>query len=210
MPASKKASRLWRLMVSRRSSTSPAKKRAASPRSASKRSTASPRMRRPQNTTSLHATKRDGTKDKKELAQQDEGLRGDWPAIALLMLLYTLQGIPMGLSGSVPFLMQAKGISMTEQAKFSIVSWPFSLKLLWAPLVDSVYHGTIGRRKTWIIPVQAVIGFLLLWAGGTRIDGWLGEGGGGERTLRARLRRARLRCSPPCRLLRPRAAPTAG
>jgi len=50
--------------------------------------------------------------------------------------------------------------------------------LLWAPLVDSVYHGTIGRRKTWIIPVQAVIGLLLLWAGGTRIDGWLGEGGG--------------------------------
>ena len=83
----------------------------------------------------------------------------------------------MGLSGSVPFLMQAKGISMTEQAKFSVVSWPFSLKLLWAPLVDSLYVGRIGRRKTWIIPAQLAIGGLLLWAG-SRIDGWLGEGGG--------------------------------
>lgn len=92
------------------------------------------------------------------------------------MLLYTLQGIPMGLSGSVPFLMQAKGISMTEQAKFSIVSWPFSLKLLWAPLVDSLYSGKVGRRKTWIVPAQMSIGFLLLFAG-SHIDGWLGEGG---------------------------------
>lgn len=116
----------------------------------------------------------DGEEDKHGKAAE-QGLRGDWAAIGLLMLLYTLQGIPMGLSGSVPFLMQAKGISMTEQAKFSVVSWPFSLKLLWAPLVDSVFVGRIGRRKTWIIPAQIAIGALLLWAG-TRIDTWLGEG----------------------------------
>ena len=116
----------------------------------------------------------DGDDDKNAKAAE-QGLRGDWAAIGLLMLLYTLQGIPMGLSGSVPFLMQAKGISMKEQAKFSMVSWPFSLKLLWAPLVDSVFVGRIGRRKTWIIPAQTAIGALLLWSS-TRIDTWLGEG----------------------------------
>ena len=53
---------------------------------------------------------------------------------SLLMLLYTLQGIPIGLSAAVPFLLQQKKVSRTEQAKFSIVAWPFALKLLWAPL----------------------------------------------------------------------------
>lgn len=32
----------------------------------------------------------------------------DLPSIALLLVLYTLQGIPMGLSGSIPFLLVEK------------------------------------------------------------------------------------------------------
>lgn len=32
----------------------------------------------------------------------------DLPSITLLLLLYTLQGIPMGLSGSIPFLLLDK------------------------------------------------------------------------------------------------------
>ena len=106
----------------------------------------------------------------------NRGLEGDRAAVGLLMLLYTLQGIPMGLGGSVPFLMQARGISMTEQATFSMVAWPFALKLLWAPLVDSLYVGRIGRRKTWIVPAQLVMGVLLIWAG-QHIDRWLGDSG---------------------------------
>ena len=37
---------------------------------------------------------------------------------------------------------------------FSFVSWPFSLKILWAPLVDSLYFPALGQRRTWLIPVQ--------------------------------------------------------
>ena len=103
------------------------------------------------------------------------GLKGDWAAIGLLMLLYTLQGIPMGLFGSVPFLMQQKKVSMLDQSQFSLAVWPFSLKLMWAPLVDSVYSGRVGRRKTWIVPAQLAIGVLLLWSS-LHIDTWLGEG----------------------------------
>lgn len=32
----------------------------------------------------------------------------DLPSIVLLLILYTLQGIPMGLSGSIPFLLLDK------------------------------------------------------------------------------------------------------
>ena len=35
-------------------------------------------------------------------AGEPKGLEGDYGAIALLLLLYTLQGVPMGLAGSVP------------------------------------------------------------------------------------------------------------
>ena len=53
----------------------------------------------------------------------------DAAPITLLLLLYTLQGIPMGLSGSMPFLIQAAGASLADQARFSTVSLPFSFKL---------------------------------------------------------------------------------
>jgi hypothetical protein len=38
----------------------------------------------------------------------------------------------------------------------------FSLKLLWAPIVDSLYCRWIGRRKSWMVPCQYLIGAFLL------------------------------------------------
>nr|KAG5698987.1 hypothetical protein BaRGS_033500 [Batillaria attramentaria] len=45
---------------------------------------------------------------------------------------------------------------------FSFVYWPFSIKLLWAPLVDSLYVSWFGRRKTWLIPTQYLIGLFMM------------------------------------------------
>lgn len=59
----------------------------------------------------------------------------------------------MGLSGSVPMLMKERGASYSSLSLFSMVSIPFSLKLLWAPLVDSLYVKSIGRRKTWLVRI---------------------------------------------------------
>ncbi|CCI49234.1 hypothetical protein ABG067_000630 [Albugo candida] len=98
----------------------------------------------------------------------------DWSSMALLLLLYTLQGIPMGLSSSIPFLLQEK-VSYSDQATFSLVSWPFSLKLLWAPIVDSTYHHHFGRRKSWLIPVQFICAALMI-GGSFFADSLLGEG----------------------------------
>ena len=116
-----------------------------------------------------------GTEDDKYGAKPT-GLTGDWPAIMLLLLLYTLQGVPMGLGASVPMLMVDKGVSTMEQAVFSMVAYPFAFKLLWAPLVDSVYISSFGRRKTWIVPAQLAIGGLLLLAS-PRVGPLLGDGG---------------------------------
>lgn len=45
---------------------------------------------------------------------------------------------------------------------FSLATLPYSLKLLWSPIVDAVYSHRIGRRKSWIIPIQLVVGVLLI------------------------------------------------
>ncbi|CAI2339473.1 unnamed protein product [Caenorhabditis sp. 36 PRJEB53466] len=72
-------------------------------------------------------------------------LKGDISSILLLLFLYLLQGVPL------------------EQAIFSFAYWPFSLKLLWAPIVDSVYSKKLGRRKSWMVPCQYLIGLFMLF-----------------------------------------------
>ncbi len=94
--------------------------------------------------------------------RHSKGLDGDKYNILLLLFLYVLQGIPLGLAGSMPMVLQNKGITYKQQAVFSFVFWPFSLKLLWAPFVDSVYVKSFGRRKTWLVPTQYLIGFFML------------------------------------------------
>ncbi|KAM3434202.1 hypothetical protein MY4824_005541 [Beauveria thailandica] len=83
----------------------------------------------------------------------------------LLVLLYFLQGIPMGLAmGSVPFLLK-NHMSYSEIGVFTLASYPYSLKLLWSPFVDAVWSSRFGRRKTWIVPIQFLSGFGMLWLG---------------------------------------------
>ncbi|KAH9819931.1 acetyl-coenzyme A transporter 1-domain-containing protein [Melampsora americana] len=89
----------------------------------------------------------------------------DKKAMVLLVVLYMLQGIPVGLAfGSIPFLLRAR-LSYSQIGLFSLASYPYSLKLLWSPIVDSIYLSQIGRRKSWIIPVQALVGLMLWWLG---------------------------------------------
>lgn len=87
----------------------------------------------------------------------------------LLVLLYFLQGIPMGLaSGSVPFLLKSY-LSYGQIGVFSLAIYPYSLKLLWSPIVDAVWSQRFGRRKSWITPIQFISGFSLIYLG-KRID----------------------------------------
>lgn len=112
--------------------------------------------------------------EKQTLETEESDLTGDYGNIALLLLLYTLQGIPMGLSAAIPMVLQEKGASLAELGKFSFCSWPFSLKILWAPIVDSLYSKRVGLRKSWLIPSQLCIGFSMV-IGSWYIDEMLGD-----------------------------------
>lgn len=89
-------------------------------------------------------------------------LEGDYLNLCLLVFLYVLQGIPLGLAGSIPLILQQRKASYAQQAVFSFVTWPFSIKLLWAPIVDSVFSSRFGRRKSWLVPVQYLLGFFMM------------------------------------------------
>ena len=86
------------------------------------------------------------------------GVGEDFWNICVLLFLYILQGIPLGLIASVPYLLTNRGVCYSQQATFSFVTWPFSVKLLWAPFVDSIYSERFGRRKSWLVPIQYLIG----------------------------------------------------
>ncbi|KAM7159653.1 acetyl-coenzyme A transporter 1 [Macrochelys suwanniensis] len=102
------------------------------------------------------------------------GYRAELGSILLLLFLYVLQGIPLGLAGSIPLILQSKNVSYKDQAFFSFVFWPFSLKLLWAPLVDAVYFKSFGRRKSWLVPTQYILGFFMMYLS-TQVDFLLGD-----------------------------------
>ena len=94
-----------------------------------------------------------------ELSKQDQS------NFLLLVLLYFLQGIPMGLAhGSVPFLLK-HNVSYAAIGVFSLAAYPYSLKLLWSPIVDAVWSPRVGRRKSWILPIQTISGFSMIWLG---------------------------------------------
>ena len=53
-------------------------------------------------------------------------------------------------AGCRPFLLQSRA-SYTAIGIFSVASYPYSFKLLWSPVVDSVYSLAFGRRKSWVV-----------------------------------------------------------
>ena len=66
------------------------------------------------------------------------------------------------ITGSIPFILREQ-LSYSQLATFALASYPYSLKLFWSPIVDAVYFPSIGRRKSWIIPMQVIIGSMMFW-----------------------------------------------
>ncbi|ODV86191.1 hypothetical protein CANARDRAFT_27451 [[Candida] arabinofermentans NRRL YB-2248] len=99
----------------------------------------------------------------------------DRPRFFLLVLLYLIQGVPIGLAfGSIPFLLKSGDLSYSQVGIFTLASYPYSLKLLWSPIVDSLFLKKLGRRRSWILPVQCISGLTLLYLG-TKIDSLLND-----------------------------------
>lgn len=87
------------------------------------------------------------------------------PRMLLVTLMGFASGLPLMLSGSVLiYWVRASGIDLATIAYFAAIRLPYSLKFVWAPLLDR-FTPPLGRRRGFIFITQlAVIASLLALA----------------------------------------------
>lgn len=83
---------------------------------------------------------------------------GKKPNLRLLILigaLYFTQGIPLGLAfEAFPILWRDAGFGLELIAFVPLAGLPWAFKFLWAPFVENHWVRKIGKRKSWILPMQ--------------------------------------------------------
>lgn len=102
----------------------------------------------------------------------------------VLLTLYLTQGLPHGFfSQALPTLLRQQGMSLEAIGLMSLVSLPWVLKFLWAPLLDHyqpLKRLTKGRidghiRKTWIISANAIAAITLIFIAATPLEFWINQ-----------------------------------
>ena len=102
----------------------------------------------------------------------------------VLITLYLTQGLPHGFfSQALPTLLRQQGMSLEAIGLMSLVSLPWVLKFLWAPLLDHyqpLKRLTRGRidghiRKTWIISANAVAALVLIFIASMPLEFWINQ-----------------------------------
>jgi MFS transporter, PAT family, beta-lactamase induction signal transducer AmpG len=92
------------------------------------------------------------------------------PRVLIVMLLGFSSGLPLALSGSTLLVwMREAGVDLGTIGLFALVGTPYTLKFLWAPLVDALHVPLLtrafGRRRGWLVFSQLLlIGAILLLA----------------------------------------------
>src|SRR5213079_1662833 len=92
------------------------------------------------------------------------------PRVLIVLLLGFSSGLPLALSGSTLLVwMRESGVDLGTIGLFALVGTPYTLKFLWAPLVDALHVPLLtrafGRRRGWLVFSQLLlIGAILLQA----------------------------------------------
>src|SRR5277367_3412021 len=91
------------------------------------------------------------------------------PRVLIVLLLGFSSGLPLALSGSTLLIwMRESGVDLGTIGLFALVGTPYTLKFLWAPLVDALhvplFTRKFGRRRGWLVFSQLllIISILLL------------------------------------------------
>ncbi|MGE8405798.1 MAG: RhtX/FptX family siderophore transporter [Pseudomonas sp.] len=73
-------------------------------------------------------------------------------------LLYLSQGICFGIAmDALPTLLRHDGAALDALAYLPLVGLPWVVKFIWAPLVDNHWSPRLGRRRSWIVPMQLLV-----------------------------------------------------
>jgi PAT family beta-lactamase induction signal transducer AmpG len=75
-----------------------------------------------------------------------------------IAVLYFAEGLPFGIAYDVwPVYFRVHGVSLAEIGLMSLLSLPWTLKMLWAPMVDR-----FGARQHWVAVCLVVLGLATL------------------------------------------------
>jgi len=75
-------------------------------------------------------------------------------------------GLPLMLVFStVKIWLRREDIDISTIGYFSLLTLPYSINFLWAPLLDNIYIKALGRRRAWIFIAQFGLGVSLLSIG---------------------------------------------
>jgi PAT family beta-lactamase induction signal transducer AmpG len=82
--------------------------------------------------------------------------------VLIVLLLGFSSGLPLALSGStLRFWMRESGIDLETIGLFALVGLPYTIKFIWAPLVDALdvplLSPWLGRRRGWLILSQLAL-----------------------------------------------------
>ena len=88
------------------------------------------------------------------------------PRILAIGIMGFASGLPLSLSDStLQAWLTVENVSITSIGMFSLVGFPYLLKFIWAPLLDWLNLGFLGRRKDWIFIFQLCVAASLFCMG---------------------------------------------
>ncbi|MGD9923614.1 MAG: MFS transporter [Pseudorhodoplanes sp.] len=84
------------------------------------------------------------------------------PRVLLVILLGFSSGLPLALSGAtLAIWMTEAKVSLSTIGLYALVGLPYTLKFLWAPLVDAldvpILSRALGRRRGWLVFSQLLL-----------------------------------------------------
>jgi MFS transporter, PAT family, beta-lactamase induction signal transducer AmpG len=84
------------------------------------------------------------------------------PRVLIVLFLGFSSGLPLALSGSTLLVwMREAGVDLGTIGLFALIGTPYTLKFLWAPLVDALhvpyFTKTFGRRRGWLLFSQLLL-----------------------------------------------------
>src|SRR5207244_6376272 len=84
------------------------------------------------------------------------------PRVLIVLFLGFSAGLPLALSGSTLLVwMREAGVDLGTIGLFALVGTPYTIKFLWAPLVDAldapILSRLLGRRRGWLVLSQLLL-----------------------------------------------------
>lgn len=92
------------------------------------------------------------------------------PRVLIVLFLGFSSGLPLALSGTTLLVwMRESGVDLGTIGLFALVGTPYTLKFLWAPLVDAldvpVLSRLLGRRRGWLVFTQILLMAAIVFLG---------------------------------------------